>query len=275
MLDVSGKILKKKYTIASIFTLKQLVDLLKEIIYDDELVLIAGDGHITGLFKHGKYYYFYNSDDRLGEYKESSIEKIAEAIENSLIVGKTLILSLQIFSFEDNNHAYPKQKEILIKTNQDFDMRTMFYSSQLSIGIGSLESLRFYLDHGLDPNTTHGHGNSMLSTALINKENDILRELLKRGADPNQTYDHYDYFDNILENLGQKINIMPIAAAAKRGDIEAVKILLADSRTDVSLTSGPDKKTALIYAEESGHHEIADLIRNHGKDCTAANTTQP
>ena len=48
-------------------------------VHDDEWIYVMlSETHVAGLFKHENNYYFYDPNDSMGEYKTSSVEKIAE-----------------------------------------------------------------------------------------------------------------------------------------------------------------------------------------------------
>jgi hypothetical protein len=85
LLDTGGKLSSECFAIRDQYmTLNEFILLLKEKVLDDQIIYLivphpAGN-HANGLFKHGEYYYYYEPNEPYGEYKDTSIEKIAEII---------------------------------------------------------------------------------------------------------------------------------------------------------------------------------------------------
>jgi ankyrin repeat protein len=70
--------------------------------------------------------------------------------------------------------------------------------------------------------------------------------LLEKGADPNVRYDAVP---------------TPLHLAARKGELEIVKLLVA-AGADVAATT-PGGAEAATAAEKLGHHEVAEFLRNH------------
>ncbi len=258
MLDTNGKNLKKKYSIASILTLQQLSDLLKECVHEDELVYVMHPGHATGLFKHEGIYYFYDPNNNKGERACSSIEETAIAIlAANKNPHKNGLIGLIIYDFDDEefssrSYSYPPQRDLLTRIQQtSLDQDSLGACVGNAIVIGCLESLKFFLDQGLDLNK---HGAELLGGVSTVNRPDILTELLHRGTGPNQPVLHGETYAEEQEHITERTCLQ---LSSKRGYVETVKVLLADPRTipDQKDSAG---KTALDYAATE---EIKELIR--------------
>lgn len=251
MLDTDGKTLKKKFSITSTFNVETLQKTLEETVHDGELVFISYPSHMTGLFKSGENYYFYDPENNHGEYRCTSTKEIATLI-NNYNHHCQLILGLMVFSFDGNNNSYPNEKEILAQA-EAVDPSMAYQTARLVIECGSLESFKFFFNQ----KTLEKHNIPFLiNDILLNNKTDILKEfLLNEKSDPNFICIYWNYTKKIHEHL------TPLSFAAKQGCIEAAKILLKDPRTDVNLTHDQDNKTAIMHAEENGCTEIADLLR--------------
>lgn len=165
-LDTVGENLKRSYTIATTVTAaEQLCALLKEIVHEDELIYINFPHHATGLFKHGKDYYFYDPNSKMGEYRCSSIEEIAEIIFNnidysficdketytlgSLVQQSQQNIGIVIYTFDGKKRCYPKQKDLLTKITSTLNHRQLLQAAFQAAQISCIKSLKFFLDHGV------------------------------------------------------------------------------------------------------------------------------
>ena len=244
-LDTRGKTLKKRYAIASEFDLEQLQKLIKEIVHDDELVYVLASGHTTGLFKHGKYYYYYNPDNDGGEYATTSVEQIAETILAEIYQLDSPYndhrIGFVIFSFDQSIHPYKEHKNFLKRSS---DPATLFSQAHHAIHVGSLESLQFYLDQGLDPNLIDPEGNNrtLLMAAIVYNYPDCAIELLRRRADPYQS----SIYPDPSGESGEK-HRTPFDAATSFGYEEVIKALSPYRRQSAT--------TASIASQESEHKE--------------------
>ena len=74
--------LTREYSLASLFTYKQLEQVLKDntIIQDHKLILVSSHNHSTAIFKDGKDYYYYDPNQHSGEIQTSSLKNIAQFI---------------------------------------------------------------------------------------------------------------------------------------------------------------------------------------------------
>jgi len=125
---------------------------------------------------------------------------------------------------------------------------------------GDLEGAKAALDAGADPNVGEMLGNTALMYACDYYGNvDIVKLLLDHGADP---------------NIGNNYGTTPLMIASKYS-IDAVKLLL-DAGADPNAVNDRGE-TALTYAVQSGHEDIANLLKSFiaNKNLTNTTPTQP
>lgn len=257
MLDTNGKVLKKKYSIviprlSFDIPTESFSEILKEIIHDDELIFINhnydmgsrvfSDGfHATGLYKHKEDCYIYDSNIMWGEFKFTE-DILYEYIKAQLLEEP---LSFEVYSFDESDYQYPNQNEVLTKLSKNLSEIDLINAARMTSMNGNLESLKFFLDKGLDPTIE----NSRLLTIAAHHNNiDIIRELLARKVDPNQA------------NIAGGVAIM---YAAMRGFVELAEFLLDDERTEVDKKDNLGK-TALRYAVEKEQVEMIKVLIDRG-----------
>lgn len=122
------------------------------------------------------------------------------------------------------------------------------------------------------------HGFTALGMACHFGNEEIVRHLLLKGADPNQTSDNgynvnplytavnanFDAIAKLLVEGGAEVNILqagnltPLHAAAANGNIEML-ILLLENGANV-LIKDDNGQTPANFAEAKGHHEIAKIL---------------
>jgi ankyrin repeat protein len=76
----------------------------------------------------------------------------------------------------------------------------------------------------------------------------VVRELLKRGADP---------------NLKNKLDGTPLMFAAANGHLDVVRELVAGG-ADIAIKDSQGR-TARMWAEKGGFTEVANFLRNAGE----------
>jgi hypothetical protein len=107
MFNQGGKFIKEKRNISpQNMNLEQFTALLQDMVVNDKMVQLTIistiGGHANGLFKHGDYYYYYEPNDDSGEYKNISIEKIAEIIFKHWHSNNYIKAGLVVYDIEDH-----------------------------------------------------------------------------------------------------------------------------------------------------------------------------
>lgn len=121
---------------------------------------------------------------------------------------------------------------------------------------GNLIRVRFYIQDGLDVNTRFPvTGETSLYAAVTGHsdpqtQESIVRLLLSNGADP---------------NLGLKSGVTPLMAAARRGNVRIMRILL-DSGSNPNSYSAVIGTTPIIAAIENANLETLILLIQRGAD---------
>ena len=111
-----------------------------------------------------------------------------------------------------------------------------------------LEALKVLLDAGADPNERGTDGTGILPWAVGYGYTEVVRELVKAGT----------RIDDPLDRFGQT----PLMQAARTGKTEIVRTLLElGAKIGAKDREG---KTALDYAKEKGHAEIAEILNQAG-----------
>ena len=165
--------------------------------------------------------------------------------------------------------------ELLVQNKADVNMRNDSGETALIIaathgdsGSGALAIVEMLLDHGadLDAETQDRTGNNALTEAVYNKRIDIVRVLLRRGAnvnkksklgrtalyfatttgDPGLVADLLNHGSDI--NTPDFLGVTPLMQAAKYADPEIVSLLLARGASVHEIDT--EGKTALQFAQE-------------------------
>jgi len=108
---------------------------------------------------------------------------------------------------------------------------------------GDVERVRELLKKGVDPNAKNEYGDTPLHLAAFWGHVDVVKLLLEHGADP---------------NTQDKAGRTPLHVAASMGHVDVVRLLL-EHGADPSIRNR-DGKTPLDLAKERGHREVASLI---------------
>jgi hypothetical protein len=144
---------------------------------------------------------------------------------------------------------------------------------------GTADEVSDLLARGANPNGNTEGGQSYVQRLIIKGEKEKLAALLEAGADPNRNVDGDGFTPLVTAALTGKVEIIDLLidkgarvnaarpdgsgtvlhAAAAVGREESVKRLLARG-ADPKITS-KSGKTAREVAEQSGHPEIAELLR--------------
>lgn len=255
LLDTHGVNLGKKYTLVSMVDSVSLQVLLKEIVFEDELVFVMHPGHATAVFKHDENYYFYDPNSPKGEYQDVSLEELAKTIlkANTEMSGfaKGCIGFIVIGDVDSQKQQYPDKTTILTKINSACDKETALRGAFESIATGCLESLRFFLEAGkIRIDKDRQDGVSLFAVSVIIKQLAAMQMLLQRGADPNQLF--------VPEEQQYTTTALNFAASANH--IGLASVLVKHKQIKLDLANPHDGKTALMLAAEKGHSKIVELL---------------
>src|SRR3990170_7108252 len=254
--DTKGRVLKKEYSIGSLFTLEQLENLLatKGIIQDGKLILITANGHATALFRKKDKYFYFNSNSRVGEVEAISTDQVAELIFQAHSLGKdfsSLPVGFRMFTFGEVNE-YPKEEGVLKGIGATADEKTS--AKLLATGlhaaayVGSIGSVVTLLAAGSNPNIRDDRGLTALKYA-VEKGNIEIVELLNKNV-----------------NMQDSSGVTNLISAVMQGNTEKVIELLKQPGIDVNLEDNRGR-TALMHAVLGGPPEIVkELLKQRGVD---------
>jgi ankyrin repeat protein len=139
---------------------------------------------------------------------------------------------------------------------------------------GNLEAIQAILSGNgvnVDARETR-RGQTALMWAVAAKHAAVAKALIDRGADVNarsrvlETFDHLkvEYYGKDVHYPAQAGGFTPLLFAARVGDIESARVLLA-AGAKVN-DSSPEDGTALVIAAASGHEELARFLLDNGAD---------
>lgn len=124
-----------------------------------------------------------------------------------------------------------------------------------AINAGNLAQTKFIVSVlRVDPNNINDPyiewqlGGSVLHKASYNKDLEMIRYLLKKGADPNVS--------------GCCASGTPLYIAASQGDYDVVKELLQGGADPENGGSNMDQETPLQTARKNSHSDIVELLEN-------------
>jgi ankyrin repeat protein len=138
----------------------------------------------------------------------------------------------------------------LIEKGADVNAKNRRRSTPIFWAIHDTARVELLLAHGADTTAKLIEGSTLLrQVALLGNSNATLRVLLERGMDP---------------NLATNTGLTPLMAAANRGNVEAMKMLLAKNAVaDAKNAAGA---SALIFAANSGNPAAVALLLEKGAD---------
>ena len=116
-----------------------------------------------------------------------------------------------------------------------------------------LEMAKLLIEAGANVNVSNDYGVTPFLLACTNGNPDMVHGLLRAGADPNAT-----------RETGESA----IMTASRTGNLKAVKALLA-YEPDLNRQENRRGQTALMWAIEQGHPQVAKLLIERGADVNA------
>ncbi len=116
-----------------------------------------------------------------------------------------------------------------------------------------LEMAELLMGAGADVNAANHYGITPLSLACTNGSPAMVQKLLRAGANANAV---------------QQTGVTAIMTAARTGNVEVVKLLLAQG-AEVNRRETRREQTALMWAVEQKHREVARALIEHGADVHA------
>lgn len=152
------------------------------------------------------------------------------------------------------------------------------------------EMLLLLYNGGFDLNVKDGSGQTALNKAAEQQSKDKIKHLLALGADPNLPNDygrrpldtiieHYSFsYNDHAEIIGQlvshgaDVNLSPLPTvhqsplhvAARNGNVNVMKLLVAHNANIDQPTRGADAMTPFMMAAESGKHLAAQFLQEQG-----------
>lgn len=178
----------------------------------------------------------------------------------------------------------PAVIRVLAEGGADLDEGFPNTPLQVAAQWGHLGLVRTLIEGGADVNRANNSGETAILLAVEEKRVEVVGELLKAGAKPNYVpragrreeqmtplqLAAYEAGPPILELLLEAgatepgLDTLLLCGAACRGDVDAVKALLARG-VDVNAKDSSDR-TPLHYAAQTGKERIVRLLLDHGAD---------
>ena len=244
--------LKKEFSISSLLNLEQLKQLLQEdIIHKYRMVCVVAYNHLTAIFRDDSGYYYFDPNNRFGEVFTDSTDKLAEFMfrANNYVPDKSFPITLKMFSMNDVvAMQYPEVVDVLNRLSPDIINTDFKYTGlHQAARDGCIESVRYFLSKGIDPNTRDHTGGTVPMIAAHQGHVEVMQELLD--------------ISNIDLNVVDKNDRTALTLAAMKGHIKVVKLLLNALK---DLTPG-EVGTAILYASTYGKFDVVKELL-HFKD---------
>lgn len=287
--DTQNRNLKPEYSIAALFTLAQLKQLLneKDFIKPGKIILISSCDHATTLFKENEIYYYFDPNCKTGEVEMLDPDELAGCIfrANGFRDDKPSPLGLKIFTFDKVDENYTPQGIILAKIKPylgtiEEELDKEYSGLKQAINIDSLESVRFFLEQY----DKVGVSDTLINKAFIYASStgrvEIIKEFLaKKRVDLSIVDDDgdnmlmcavkHDQPEVVKELLAtqefdpnepdEERECTPFMYAVAFGYADTVKTMLASGQIDLSLTDGCGT-SAFGIALAKGH--IEDIVKD-------------
>ena len=136
-------------------------------------------------------------------------------------------------------------KENIINLFKQYGAKTDFFTE---IAIGDINSVKKYIEDGFDVNRVNNHGHQVLMIAAHQGHIDIVKLLIKHGANVNAKH-------KISGNTA-------LIGAVFQGQKEMIKYLI-EAGANLDEKNNQDQ-TALQMAISQDHHEIVEIIKKAG-----------
>ncbi|CAL7960712.1 hypothetical protein GAMM_170059 [Gammaproteobacteria bacterium] len=223
----------KEYSIASVFTLDQLNNLLQipDIIQEGKMILVASPNHATAIFKQGGNYFYFDPNSETGEVKCANTKKLAELVFKAYHTDP-LSLSLTMQSMDTKKGAYPSVKEVLDKIKPK-DEASYVSGLIMAAKANCLESVHYFLEKIKDNKEEENTKNVALLSAIPNNSIDAIKLLLDAGANP-----------GIPIKAGADSFPSAFNLAMKKGNEEIIKMFIEKINDPFVLTDGFEHATA-------------------------------
>lgn len=272
---IGERVFTKEYSLAVYATDDELAKIFPDIIKEDRVVIISSDQHEILLMKHAGLYYLYDPGCESGithdsPYNDQQLSELAKDIMLCMNFEEDEAASLGFRMYTtDEKSAYPSQNEILGKItsfpiaieDEVVDMMDdeagpemlddVMEEEQstlllLAAHIGCIESIKHYLNSGLDVDLANNKGMTALLTAVQQNRPDMISLLA-------------DYRANL--NKPNTEGGLPICIAANKGSLEVVDMLIRKG-ANLDLVEADDNHTAVYAAAEAGHLSVLTLLIN-------------
>src|SRR3990167_4259403 len=255
LIDTQERQPTKEYSVAGLFTAKNLLAVLPDIVQEDRMILICSHNHDVSLLKHEGQYYFYDANSPDGVH----VCPARDVSDVSLLVNRLFSamnfdqetpspLGFRMFNFGGQAATYPLH-EALLEQVQDHQPSQTGYASNwtalhMAARIGSVESTSIHVAQG-GINLFDSGGRTPAFMAASRGRVHVLRVLVASGAN--------------LDLAGPD-GATPAFMAAQNGHAEALSVLAANG-ADLNLPR-LDGRTPMYIAEQNGHQEAVNFIRS-------------
>jgi uncharacterized protein len=178
-----------------------------------------------------------------------------------------------------NGNAILVVKLLALKADPNAASLTGTSPLMIAARTGSVDAVKALLVHGANVNAREtSRGQTALMWAVAEQHPEVVRVLVETGADVQARTLNYSQRVSFgperpskdLTAFGdyQKGGSTPLLFAARVGDLESAKLLLAAGASVND--AGPDGVSALVLATRSGHEKLAQFLVEKGADPNAA-----